>query len=37
MSPDLAEIYAIDSCQFSFIEGEGPIGQPLPPRWLGSD
>ena len=29
MSPDLAEIYAIDSCEFSFSEGEGPIGQPL--------
>jgi len=37
MSPDLAEIYAINSCEFSFSEGEGPIGQTLPPQWLGSD
>jgi len=37
MSPDLAEILAIDSCAFGFSEGQEPIGQSLPPQWLGSD
>ncbi len=37
MSPDLSEIYAIDACEFSFSEGEGPIGQPRLPQWLGSE
>ena len=37
MSPDLAEIYAMDSREFSFSEGEGPIGQPRLPQWLGSE